>query len=295
MDTLKSMQDNLCTWLSSKPDYIIEQCGNILTMNQFKEIKNQSNAEEKIRVLLRIIIEKGEDTCQRFCEVLKEHQAHYQQLQHFFNTPGSHGPKVFADSNSVVTTREIKNVKAKSLSVKIDRVNSGGYSPSGIPVGQVPQADYTALGGSIICADKISDITTLDNVDFSVTMHNSRASAAKPRQEESPSAQGPSVEMIKKHKVKLTDCLRADASFIMQHVAARGIITDREYQRLRETSQSEDAVIELLDKLIHKDEASCSRFLEVLKDPEVLSTFPWLRVWFGTVVSSGRETHQRHE
>lgn len=77
--------DMLCLWLSSDPDYILDQCGDILTINEFREAQMQSSAVDKMRLLLKIIIKKGEDTAQCFLKILRQHQAHYPQLQQFFN------------------------------------------------------------------------------------------------------------------------------------------------------------------------------------------------------------------
>ncbi|XP_078142123.1 uncharacterized protein LOC144539851 [Centroberyx gerrardi] len=279
MDTLKSMQDKLCMWLSSDPDYILDQCGDILTMNQFRQAKKPSSAGEKMRMLLQIIIEMGEDTCQRFYDILKQHQAHYQQLQQFFtdNAQGSCRPKVFADSNGVVTTREIKDVKADSFSIRIDTSSSGTEScQSEIAAGQAPQADYVARTGGVICAEKISGATITGAMDFSV--QTSHASAAKPKAvERMPSSQGPSAKTIQKHKVELAECLRAEPSLILQHVHAKSIVRDDQYQRLMNIPQPEDKVIYLIDRLIDNGEESCSPFLELLKDAEILNTYPKLK------------------
>lgn len=90
MDKLKSEQDKLCKWLSSDPDYILNECGDILSRNEFREVENQSDALDKMRMLLKIIIQKGSESCQSFWEILKEHQVHYPQVQQLFhpNTAG---------------------------------------------------------------------------------------------------------------------------------------------------------------------------------------------------------------
>lgn len=85
MDKLKSVQDKLCAGLSGDPDYILDQCGDILSVNEFREIQKQSSALDKMRVLLNIIIQKGEETCLRFIHILGQHKAHYHQLQRLFN------------------------------------------------------------------------------------------------------------------------------------------------------------------------------------------------------------------
>ncbi|XP_071382795.1 uncharacterized protein [Centroberyx affinis] len=291
MDTLKSMQDKLCMWLSSDPEYILDQCGDILSRNQFRKVEQQSSAVEKMRMLLKIIIEMGEDTCQRFYDILKQHQAHYQQLQQFFadNAQGSCRPKVFADNNSVVTTREIKDVKAKSFSMRIDTGSRSTEScQSGeIAAGQAPQADYVARSGGVICADKISGVTIDGAMDFSV--QTSYASAAKPKAvERMPSSQGPSAKTIQKHKVELTECLRAEPSLILQHVHAESIVRDDQYQRVMNIPQPEDKVIYLIDRLIDNGEESCSPFLKLLENAEILNTYPKLKK-IDLSIQNGRE------
>lgn len=88
--------------------------------------------------------------------------------------------------------------------------------------------------------------------------------------------QGAAVKMITSHKVELISRLMADPSFILQHVQAKEIITDREYQKVKSVAQPEEKVTELLDCVILKGEDYCSRFLDILKAPDVLETYPQL-------------------
>lgn len=90
MDKLKSEQDKLCLWLSADPDHILKQCGDMLSMNEFLEVQKQSSALDQMRVLLKTIILKGGETCQSFFDILRQHRAHYQQLEQLFspNTEG---------------------------------------------------------------------------------------------------------------------------------------------------------------------------------------------------------------
>uniref|UniRef100_A0A3Q1FCL8 CARD domain-containing protein n=1 Tax=Acanthochromis polyacanthus TaxID=80966 RepID=A0A3Q1FCL8_9TELE len=85
MDKLKSEQNRLCSWLSEDPEYILEQCGDVLSMNEFREVQKQKCDLDKMRLLLKKIIHKGEETCQSFVDILRQHQAHYPQLQQYFN------------------------------------------------------------------------------------------------------------------------------------------------------------------------------------------------------------------
>ncbi|XP_070694614.1 uncharacterized protein [Pempheris klunzingeri] len=277
-DKLKSGQDKICSWLSADPDHILKQCGEILSMNEFLEVQQQSSALDKTRVLLKIIIQKGGESCQTFFEILRQNQAHYQQLQQLFhpNTEESPTATVVADGSSVVTAREITNTRATSLNMKIETVRDPGCGPSGNVGGLVPQADYTAQDGSVICADKISGVTIDGAIDLSVTIKPSAAHAGTVT-ETAPASQGPAVKMIIEHKVELIDCLRADHSFILQHVHAKHIVTDREYQSIKHVSQPEKTVSNLIDQVIGKGQQSCSLFLEVLKQPDVVQTYPQLK------------------
>lgn len=190
--------------------------------------------------------------------------------------PGAPKPTMAADAGSVVSAREIKNVKAKSLTMNIKTVSVPGSQPSGNAVGQAPQADYTASGCSVICADKICDTTIDGDIDLSVSANSSQVPAGT-RDETPPSSKGAAVKMITEHKVELIECLMADHSFILQHVHAKHIVTDRQYQNLKHISQPEETVTNLIDQIILKGQRSCSLFLEILKEPDVLRTFPQLK------------------
>ncbi|KAM6955905.1 uncharacterized protein PEZ65_006385 isoform 2-T2 [Lycodopsis pacificus] len=186
---------------------------------------------------------------------------------------GQHrSPTVYADSNSVVLAREMTNVKAKNLNCRIE-TGDPGSSQTGSAGGQDPQADYTACGVSVICVDKISDVIVDDNIDLSVSRKTSQGGAAAGTL---PSSQGPAVKMIVEHKVELIACLKADHSFILQHAHAKHIVTQRQYWNLKDISPPERNVTNLIDEVIVNGQESCSLFLEVLKEPEVLQTYPQL-------------------
>ncbi|TKS71595.1 hypothetical protein D9C73_004953 [Collichthys lucidus] len=190
---------------------------------------------------------------------------------------------VFTSGNSVVTNREITNVNAQSLNMAVRTEVHQGPSEN---VGQVPRAYLTACGGSVICADKISGVNIAGDVNLSVTttlvpaandpfdtnLHPFRLD----KQKTCCLFQGPAAKMITEHKVKLIECLMADRFFILQHVHAKEIVTDREYQDLKHTPQPGQTVTDLIDCVIFKGEDSCSRFIEVLKEPEVVDTYPQL-------------------
>ncbi|XP_035517586.1 uncharacterized protein LOC118328088 isoform X2 [Morone saxatilis] len=196
-------------------------------------------------------------------------------MQDVFSSQPSGPPTVVADGESVVTVREIRNVKGNAFSTTIETESDPRRRPSG-NVGQAAPADYSAHDGSVICADTISDVTIVGNIDFTVKTSSSKIRAGTV--DETPSSsQGPAVKIITEHKVELIVCLMADHSFILQHVHAKQIITDRQYQNMKHISQPEKTITNLIDQVICKGQETCSSFLEVLKQPDVLTTYPQLK------------------
>lgn len=274
MERLKSERDRLCVWLSEDPDYIVAQCGDILSMNEWKEVEKQRSASEKVRVLLEIIINKGAEVCRSFMDVLQQNQDHYRQLQQFFSPPSqaSVTPKVFTDKYSVVSVNELKGTKAKSFSNKIEVVSDG--ASSGLE-GPVPSASYVASGGSVVLADHLSAVTIDGDIEFSVSLKRPEALTGSGNEEQTV-PQGPAARTITEHKVALIDCLRADL-LILQHAQARSIISDVQYQNLMHTSPPARAVTDLLDVVVRKGPETCALFLQVLQEPDILETYPQLR------------------
>ncbi|KAM9347019.1 uncharacterized protein ABDE67_011344 [Symphorus nematophorus] len=185
-------------------------------------------------------------------------------------------PTVFADGASFVSAREIKDVKAKGLLMNCEAVSDPGAGPAETAVGQVPQAQYTATGSSFIFADKMTNLNIDGVIDLSVTMTPSHARAGRV-DEMLPSSTGPAVKVIRDHKVELIEYLMADHSFILQHVHAKHIVTDRQYQDMMNITQPSKTITDLIDHVIFSGQQSCSRFLEVLKDADVVRTYPQLK------------------
>ncbi|KAL0966357.1 hypothetical protein UPYG_G00294310 [Umbra pygmaea] len=86
------------------------------------------------------------------------------------------------------------------------------------------------------------------------------------------------METIKNNKTLIMDILSADSSYILQHVEQRRLITRREYNNLHIPNQSnEKTIINLLDKLMGKDDKTCKDFLALLEKQDIVETFPRLR------------------
>ncbi|XP_030283082.1 uncharacterized protein LOC115587419 isoform X2 [Sparus aurata] len=186
---------------------------------------------------------------------------------------GPSRPEVYAADGSVCNNRDITlgNVEG---SLNFNDEVEGRY-PSGNVSQQVPQAVCVATGGSYINRDKINVGNVTGDLNFSVKMTSVKERAGAVG-ETLPSSKGAAVKMITSHKVELISRLMADPSFILQHVQAKEIITDREYQKVKSVAQPEEKVTELLDCVISKGEDYCSRFLDILKETDVLETYPQL-------------------
>ncbi|XP_076731407.1 uncharacterized protein LOC101472163 isoform X2 [Maylandia zebra] len=273
-DKLNSQLNRLCVWLSSDPEYILAHCGDILSVNEYKKVIKQSSGSEQMRELLEIIIQKGEDTCQNFIDTLRKHQGHFPQLKQFFVTeaevPGSSTPSMFADGSSVVSCREITNTTAKNISINIQTVSQP--ADSSLSGNIKPQADLTASGGGVICADKISGVHVDECINFSVSVNAPQENT----EDTQPPPEGPAVRKIKEHKVELINCLMGDV-FILQCVHAKGILSPRQYGNLKHSSNPEQTVTNLIDLLMSKGEETSDQFLQILKDPEVDATYPQLK------------------
>ncbi|XP_029967326.1 uncharacterized protein LOC115402859 isoform X2 [Salarias fasciatus] len=273
MERLKSEQSRLRAWLSEDPDHIVDQCGDILSMNQCKEVQKQTSASEKIRVLLEIIINKGEGTCQSFIDILELNRDHYRDLQQFFSSAqGSFTPTVVSDRGSLVSINEVKDTKGKSYSNKMEVVHTPG-ALSGPVDGRVPQATFVATGSSGILADRLCGVTVDGEIIFSASVKPPEACTVR---EEQALPQGPAVRRITEHRVELMDCLRADP-IILQHVHAKGLISYVQYQDLKHMTKPSQAVTELLDVLIGKGQETCAQFLQLLEEPDCLDTYPQLK------------------
>ncbi|CAM4622186.1 unnamed protein product [Leuciscus chuanchicus] len=85
------------------------------------------------------------------------------------------------------------------------------------------------------------------------------------------------LERIRKNKVFLMETLSEDAVIILQHVHQASLITQREYMNLKDISESENKVINLLDKLMGKGEETCCNFIDLLRKDSILESFPTLK------------------
>ncbi|CDQ75016.1 unnamed protein product [Oncorhynchus mykiss] len=173
MEFLKSKQTELVQWLSTDPEYIIEKCEDILSVEQGKAVSSQATAAEKICLLLNEIMKNGEGAREKFNEILQKEKARYPGLQQHFskNTQEvSFSTTVYADCNSTVDSRIVTRNRIKKDLIIHKTIQAGGVNPSGVNLSQPPpNANVVAINNSHITADMITDCDIDGNLNLSWT------------------------------------------------------------------------------------------------------------------------------
>ncbi|XP_030641410.1 NLR family CARD domain-containing protein 3-like [Chanos chanos] len=91
------------------------------------------------------------------------------------------------------------------------------------------------------------------------------------------------MQTLREKKTRLIQILSAEIRFVLQHVQEKQLITDREYNNLNDPSHSKEQIsINLLDKLMNKGEETCQKFISLMKEPNIVATFPKLKDLFLT-------------
>lgn len=85
---------------------------------------------------------------------------------------------------------------------------------------------------------------------------------------------------MRRNKTAIVRILGGDLTLILMRVHENKLITDREYNNLKHINRAntEDHVIQLVDKIMNKGEDTCQTFLNLLQtDEDIQSTFPELK------------------
>ena len=90
------------------------------------------------------------------------------------------------------------------------------------------------------------------------------------------------------NKIKLVEWLSADLH-ILQHAYSDGVIDWRVYRKLKTTPllDAEAVCIQLIDTITGRGEETSRQFLELLRKPEILNTYPQLKEWNPSLVLPG--------
>nr|XP_023654737.1 uncharacterized protein LOC111837129 isoform X1 [Paramormyrops kingsleyae] len=79
-------------------------------------------------------------------------------------------------------------------------------------------------------------------------------------------------------KTKLIDILSADSDYLLQHAHSCGLLNMRKYNSIKAMNDPSEKVCEVLDCVIQKGEASSRKMLKILREADMLETFPKLRI-----------------
>ncbi|KAK9954547.1 hypothetical protein ABG768_016601 [Culter alburnus] len=85
------------------------------------------------------------------------------------------------------------------------------------------------------------------------------------------------TKLIQRHKPELLEALMGDAEFLLQHCHARGILSNNEYNNIKDINTRSKQVRDILDYVIHKDNKHALVFLKLLKTQDMQETFPKLQ------------------
>lgn len=95
-----------------------------------------------------------------------------------------------------------------------------------------------------------------------------------------PSEHRSAKDIIRKNKTAIISILSGDQRLILNKVHEHELITQREYNNLKEICKGnvEEHIIELVDKIMDKGDERCQRFLKLLEtDDDIKETYPKLK------------------
>ncbi|KAK5605234.1 hypothetical protein CRENBAI_019368 [Crenichthys baileyi] len=84
------------------------------------------------------------------------------------------------------------------------------------------------------------------------------------------------ARLLKLHKAKLIEILKADADFVLQSAHSRDLLSDHGYEKIKYCHVPSDKVRDLLDHVIYRGHQAAQGMLELLKEKEMQKTFPML-------------------
>lgn len=84
------------------------------------------------------------------------------------------------------------------------------------------------------------------------------------------------IKLIRRHKTELLEALTGDPEILLQHCHASGILSNNEYNNIKDTNMRSKQVRDILDYVIHKDNKHALNFLKLLKTQDMQETFPKL-------------------
>lgn len=86
------------------------------------------------------------------------------------------------------------------------------------------------------------------------------------------------TKLIRSLKTDLIDTLREDPDFVLQHCHSLNILSNNEYNNIKDINNRSKQVRNILDYVIHKGNKSALEFLRLLRRQDMQDTFPKLEV-----------------
>lgn len=84
------------------------------------------------------------------------------------------------------------------------------------------------------------------------------------------------ARLIQKFKPQLIDALCGDPDFLLQHCHSSCLLTQREYDHVKASSDPFEKIRDILDYMMRKDRNRVQIFLRLLKEKEIQEAFPKL-------------------
>lgn len=139
---------------------------------------------------------------------------------------------------------------------------------------------YTEQDASKVVSETLRDIgfepkaINFEKAIRNLTKSKGAAAGASDAGDEMDS-EDPAVSFIRGRKVKLITCLGANG-LILQFAQQHNVITDGDYREITSISSKDGAMTKLIDMVMDKGPVFCRRFLQVLKEDEVVEQYPSL-------------------
>ncbi|XP_016376484.1 uncharacterized protein LOC107714991 isoform X2 [Sinocyclocheilus rhinocerous] len=84
------------------------------------------------------------------------------------------------------------------------------------------------------------------------------------------------IKLIRRLKTELLEALTGDPDILLQRCHASGILSNNEYNNIKDMNMRSKQVRDILDYVIHKDNKHALNFLKLLKTQDMQETFPKL-------------------
>lgn len=86
------------------------------------------------------------------------------------------------------------------------------------------------------------------------------------------------TKLIQSLKTDLIEVLVEDPDIVLQHCHSQNILSNNEYNNIKDTHKRSEQIRDILDYVINKDNKCALKFLKVLRGQDMQETFPKLQL-----------------